>query len=265
MNTLASQANALTVSGTEGVSFQIPLAGPVTRFLAWAIDIAAIMVILSAMNMLIGLFGIVSADMAMGLYMFLNFAVFLFYGILLEWSWRGQTLGKRIMRLRVKDERGLKLRFDQVVLRNLLRVVDSFPALYVVGGVTCLVSSLNQRLGDIAAGTVVVHEPRTSVPDLKRITGDKYNSFRAYPHLEARLRQQVPPEIAALALEALMRRDALRAEERLQVFRDFAEYFRRVVAFPETITLGLGDEQYVRNVVDSIYNIRADAKKAVGA
>lgn len=257
MNASTSQAKALTIGGTEGVSFSIPLAGPVTRFLAWAIDAAAKMTILMMINMLLGLLVYFNTDVARGLYIFMNFAIVLLYGIVLEWLWRGQTLGKRMMRLRVKDERGLKLRFDQVVLRNLLRAVDALPALYLVGGIACLTSSLNQRLGDIAAGTVVVYEPRTGVPDLKRITGDKYNSFRAYPHLEAQLRQKTPPEAAALALEALMRRDALQDTQRLEVFREFAAYFRRQVEFPEVDTLGLGDEQYVRNVVDSIYNIRA--------
>jgi hypothetical protein len=60
----------------------------------------------------------------------------------------------------------------------------------------------------------------------------------------------------ALATEALMRRDAFEPADRIAVFREFAAYFRGLVAFPEGEMLGVADEQYVRNVVDSIYHVR---------
>jgi uncharacterized RDD family membrane protein YckC len=256
MRTIASAAASLTIGGAEGITFEIPLAGPLSRFLAWVIDLAVITVAFIAMNVVLSLLALINVDIAMGAYMFLSFAILLSYGIIFEWFWRGQTIGKRFMRLRVKDERGLRLRFDQVVLRNLLRVVDLLPVMYLVGGLTCLVSRRSQRLGDIAAGTVVVYEPKTTVPDLKSLAGDKYNTFRKHPHLEARLRQLAPPAAGALAVQALMRRDNLNPADRLAVFKEMADYFRRTVAFPEADTLGIADEQYVRNVVDSLFRTK---------
>lgn len=254
--------NTLTIQSPEGVSFAIPLAGPMTRFLAWAIDVAAIAVLVMALNMLAGILNLLSADLARGVGIAIFFVVVLGYGIVLEWFWRGQTLGKRMMGLRVIDERGLKLRFEQVVLRNLLRVVDQLPLFYLVGGVTCLLSTRSQRLGDIAAGTIVTYTPKTSVPDIQRVTGDKYNSFRRHPHLEARLRQATPPAAAALALSALARRDEIDSDERLAVFNDFADFFRELATFPEEDTIGITDEQYVRNVIDTLYNTQAGKRRA---
>lgn len=254
-------AGTLTIRSAEGVSFAVPLAGPLVRFLAWVIDLAALLVLFLIVNSILAFLRPLSYDLVNGVSIALHFFVVLTYGMFLEWFWRGQTVGKRVMRLRVKDERGLKLRFDQVVLRNLLRVVDMLPLLYLVGGLVCLFSRHNQRLGDIAAGTVVVREPQTRVPDLTQVVGDKYNSFRSHPHLEARLRQLTPPAASTVALEAVMRRDEMDPAQRVSVFAEVAGYFRGLVRFPEEETLGITDEQYVRNALDTIYNVqRAKAK-----
>ncbi len=66
-----------------------------------------------------------------------------------------------------------------------------------------------QRLGDMVAGTVVIRQPKVSRPDLSDVLGNKYNSFRQYPHLTARLRQRTTGPEADLALTALLRRDGL--------------------------------------------------------
>ena len=80
----------------------------------------------------------------------------LIYAVVSEWVWRGQTVGKRLMGLRVVDARGLRLEPSQVIVRNLMRLLDALPALYLVGGIACVFSRHRQRLGDLAAGTVVV-------------------------------------------------------------------------------------------------------------
>jgi len=244
----------LTIRSAEGVEFDIQLAGPISRFIAWLIDALAIIVALSILNLGILLLSLYSIDFAIGIQMAVNFALVLSYGIVLEWFWRGQTIGKRVMRLRVIDERGLKLRFEQVILRNLLRAVDRLPFLYMLGGVTSLMTARNQRLGDIAAGTIVTYTPPTIIPNVEDINDTKYNSFRQHPHLEARLRQAISPSVAALALEAITRRDILDPHKRLDLFSQFADYFRSLVTFPEEELMGITDEQYVRNVIDTLYN-----------
>ncbi len=81
----------------------------------------------------------------------------------------------------------------------------------------------------------------------------KYNSLRDYPHLESRLRQRVKPAEAALALDAVLRRDEISPEARVELFRRIATHFRELVAFEEKVDDMITDEQFVRNCVASIY------------
>lgn len=256
MNDRYERANRLTIRTAEGISFSLWLAGPTTRFLAWAIDLACIIVFILALSAVLGLAGLAFPDWAAAALGVGGFIMLTGYAMVFEWFWRGQTLGKRILRLRVVDEQGLKLQVSQVILRNLMRIVDALPVLYFLGGPACFFSPRRQRLGDLAANTVVVHVPILQQPDLSQLTGGKYNSFRDHPHLAARLRQLVTPEEADLALNAILRRDNLEAEARVRVFDAFAEHFRGKVDFPEDATLGLSDEQYVRNVVDLVFQTR---------
>jgi uncharacterized RDD family membrane protein YckC len=231
----------------------MPLAGPVTRFMAWLVDIACIMAATSVVNTALAVFGVLSFDLFRALTIAAYFLISIGYGIALEWHWRGQTIGKRLLRLRVVDVQGLRLRPSQVVVRNLLRFVDSFPAFYFLGGVSCFMSRHAQRLGDLAANTVVVRNPKISEPDLSQLLAGKYNSLRKYPHLGARLRQLVPPGAASVALQALLRRNELEPQARVELFEGLASHFRSVVEFPEEATFGVSDEKYVSNVVDILF------------
>ncbi|HET6430188.1 MAG TPA: RDD family protein [Phycisphaerae bacterium] len=247
------RVNRLIIQTPEGCRFALLLAGPVTRFLAWLVDLLLVIGMTILAVMLVSMLATVSLNLALAVFFLLTFAIWFGYGIVLEWFWRGRTVGKRMLGLRVMDERGLRLTFPQVAIRNLLRIADMLPMLYLVGGIVCLLTRRCQRLGDLAAGTVVVRTPRLPRPDLAKVLGDKYNSFRAHPHLEARLRQRVGPEEARVALLALIRRDTLEAQARVELFAGIADHFRGVLAFPTEATEGLSDEQYVRNVVDTLF------------
>jgi hypothetical protein len=132
------------------------------------------------------------------------------------------------------------------------------PLLYFVGGVTCWLSRKSQRLGDIAANTVVIRISAVAEPDLGQLAAGKFNSLRQHAHLAARLRQRVSPSEAALALQALIRRDEFEPAERVDLFAQLATHFRTKVEFPSEALDGVADEQYVRNVVDVIYRPRRD-------
>jgi uncharacterized RDD family membrane protein YckC len=250
---LSNKINMLTIRPPEGIEFSLRLAGPVTRFLAWAVDLGAVMALISILNVVLGILGIVSRDLAMAANIIAFFVVSIGYGILTEWYWQGQTLGKKLLRLRVMDEQGLRLQFSQIVIRNLLRFVDSLPALYLVGGLVCLLNKRAQRLGDFAANTVVAWVPHVSEPDLNQLLEGKYNSFREYPHLEARLRQHITPAEAQVAVQSIVRRDELNPQARIELFRELTSYLKNVVSFPQEATDGLSDEQYVRNVVEALF------------
>ena len=254
---LSSQISILTIKTPEGIEFSLRLAGPVTRFLAWAVDLATVVAIISILNVVLGILGLMSRDLAMAANMIAFFVVSIGYGILTEWHWQGQTLGKKLLRLRVMDEQGLRLQISQIVIRNLLRFIDSLPALYLVGGLVCLFNKRAQRLGDFAANTIVVWTPRVSEPDINQLLEGKYNSFRQYPHLEARLRQHITPAEAQVAVQSLVRRDDLDPQARIELFRELTAYFKTIVSFPQEATDGISDEQYVRNVVEAIFRQKA--------
>ena len=254
---LFSRTNTLIIKTPEGIEFALLLAGPITRFLAWAIDMATIMAIISILNVVFGILGILSRDLAIAANIIGFFIVSIGYGILTEWYWQGQTLGKRLLHLRVMDEQGLRLQFSQIVIRNLLRFIDSLPALYLVGGLACLFNKRAQRLGDFAANTVVVWSPHIAEPDLNQLLESKYNSFREYPHLEARLRQNVTPLEAQIAVESIVRRNEMDPEARVALFRDLSDYFKSIVSFPQEATDGISDEQYIRNIVEALYRPKA--------
>jgi uncharacterized RDD family membrane protein YckC len=248
-----SGRKTLQIQTPEGVVFHLTIAGVFTRFLSWSVDGAVIMVASSIISTATTFLALISPDFAKALYIICYSVISVGYGIYTEWSWRGQSIGKRLLRLRVINASGLKLQFSQIVIRNLLRPVDLLPLAYLLGGTVSYFTRRGQRLGDLAANTVVVSIPQTFIPDTRQLKESKYNSFRDYPHLEARLRQRVKPAEAALALDAILRRDEIAPEARLELFQQIAGHFRTLVPFEEKMDEMITDEQFVRNAVASIY------------
>jgi hypothetical protein len=103
----------------------------------------------------------------------------------------------------------------------------------------------------------VVWSPRIAEPDLNQLLESKYNSFREYPHLEARLRQHVTPLEAQIAVESIVRRNDLDPGARIELFRELSAYFKSLVSFPQEATDGISDEQYVRNAIEVLFRPKA--------
>jgi uncharacterized RDD family membrane protein YckC len=254
--------NILHIKTPEGITFALPLAGPVARFLAWVIDFACIFAILTAINIGVQITRIVSSDFAQAAAIISYFLVSTGYGILCEWTYKGQTVGKRLMSVRVMDIQGLRLQFSQIVIRNLLRFIDSLPVCYLVGGLSCLLSPKSQRLGDLAANTIVTREPKIPRPDLEQILPHKYNSLRDHPHLVARLRHRTSPHEANIALQALLRRNELDPLSRVELFAQIAAHLKKIIPFPQETTDGITEEQFVRNVVDALVQAPGTPQKS---
>ena len=250
------KSNTLDIRLPEGVVFSLALAGPATRFLAWLVDGVCMYLIFMVVNLLVGVFAVVSPDATLGITIVLLFAIPIIYGVGFEGYWRGQTPGKRLFRLRVMDAGGLRLDLRQVIVRNLLRAVDNLPYFYFVGGAATLCSARAQRLGDLAADTVGVRAEKPAASDLAQIASGKYNTLRDHPVLAARMRQHVNPAEAGLALQALLRRNALEPAARIRVFEGMAARFRLAGPLPDELVEDLTDEQLVRNVVDVLFHAR---------
>ena len=168
---MISPDETLSIQTPENVAFGYEVADIGSRFMAAAIDTIlitilqiVILVLLSfSFNFsdldleLIGNLGVWWAALA-GL---LAFAFFWGYYIFFELIWNGQTPGKRWIGLRVIREDGIPVGLVEVLIRNLVRLVDFLPFYYGIGLVTMFLNNRARRLGDLAAGTLVVMDRKS--------------------------------------------------------------------------------------------------------
>ena len=243
----------LRIRTPEGVCFAHRLAGPVVRAFAACLDLLLVWMAVGLFSTCARVFLWVSADAVTAMVIIAGFALQVGYTMVSETLWRGQTVGKRVFRLRVMDAQGMRLRWSQTILRNILRVVDLLPVFYLVGGGTAFISRRRQRLGDLAAGTVVVVQSDVWLPDFSRFERPKYNSIRERPRLAMQVRQGILPEEAMLALQAIIRCEDFDPDARIACFAELAALLRQRIAFSEETCVALSDEQFVRDVVDVIF------------
>jgi uncharacterized RDD family membrane protein YckC len=159
----------LVISTPERVAFQYEIAGIGSRFLAQIVDSLVILVILIAITILAAALGGIfsSGELALLIEVILGFIVLAGYFLISEAAWNGQTLGKRSARLRVVGDHGEPLTIAQAAIRNLVRIVDFLPVFYGIGMITLFINGRGKRLGDFAAGTLVVRDrERISLYDL---------------------------------------------------------------------------------------------------
>jgi uncharacterized RDD family membrane protein YckC len=164
--------SSFQVNTPENVALEYPLAGIGSRFLASLADHLLIAGIILVVN-LVAVFAFFiafqkkfqsSSGESNWLYWILailgiiTFAIQYGYFIFFEILWNGQTPGKRAVRLRVVRTNGLPLSAGEALIRNIVRIVDSLPMAYGVGLVVMFIDSQSRRLGDLAAGTLVIRE-----------------------------------------------------------------------------------------------------------
>jgi uncharacterized RDD family membrane protein YckC len=140
----------------EGVALRLPTAGPAPRALAWALDFA---IRIGLVMIALSLFAVAGTG-GQGLVAIAMFLVFWAYPVVCEGLFDGQTPGKRVMELRVVADDGAPVGWIAAIVRNLLRTVDMLPFGYATGLIAGLVDPHGRRLGDMVAGTVVVHAAR---------------------------------------------------------------------------------------------------------
>jgi uncharacterized RDD family membrane protein YckC len=145
-----------TIATPEGIELQIVLAGAGSRFIACVIDlfVQLVLILLGA----VAAFGLVGGGVGAALFVIAVFAAVYLYDILFEVLASGRTPGKRVTHLRVVRARGTPVDLPASAIRNLLRLIDWLPAAYLVGLVSILLTKRNQRLGDLAAGTLVIRD-----------------------------------------------------------------------------------------------------------
>lgn len=141
------------VETPEGIELQAELAGLLPRVLAYLIDLAIRGIVLFIAGILLSLAGKIGS----GLMLLLMFALEWGYPVLFEMLSDGQTPGKKQLGIATVSEDLSPLGWSSSLLRNLLRTADFLPLGYALGVVCMCCSTRFQRLGDIAAGTIVIH------------------------------------------------------------------------------------------------------------
>src|SRR5437773_4340877 len=149
----------LVVATPERVSFDYQVAGLGTRAIAQILDLLILTGVLAGLYF--AAFAVGPAGMNTVAYLIAvvgTFVIVFGYFCTCEAFWSGQTVGKKVFRLRAVGDRGEPMTFVQAGIRNVIRIVDFLPYAYGVGLVTLFVNGRGKRLGDLAAGTIVVKD-----------------------------------------------------------------------------------------------------------
>ena len=151
------------VATPEGIELTLRLAGPVPRALAWGIDFLLRVALVAAVIGIASYFG----RAGWGVVLLTAFFAEWLLPAWLEARWGGQTPGKRFFGLAVLNDDGTPVRWPAALTRNLLRAADFLPLLYGVGLAAMLANRDFKRLGDLAAGTLVVYVGEKSITERK--------------------------------------------------------------------------------------------------
>jgi uncharacterized RDD family membrane protein YckC len=170
-NSVQLTPDQINIDTPELVSIEMPLAGIGSRFIALLVDyliwFAGFIILLLATTVLLPAFHAfnhVSEQWAEAIVIFLFFLLNWGYFTLFEAFWNGRTPGKRVARIRVIQRSGRAIGLFESMARNLIRYVDQIPFFYAVGVITMFVTRQHQRLGDLAAGTLVVRDREVEAP-----------------------------------------------------------------------------------------------------
>ena len=239
----------LEVRTPESIAFSYELAGLGSRFLALIVDQAIQILVLLAIfgSFFLALWRAGQArhaapltdkfamSLAIALIIAVVFVVLFGYFIIFEALWNGQTPGKKLLGLRVVRDGGYPIDSGASLIRNLIRVGEQLIGYYILAAISALLSSENKRLGDLAAGTIVVRDARLAAPrspiergyepayaPTRYVNGDERALIKQFldrretlaadrrrelaAQLAARIRARVPEELSRLDDEPLLER-----------------------------------------------------------
>ena len=209
----------------------MPLAGIGSRFIALVVDnllmgaglfVAGLILVILAPAL--AAFNKLSFQWAMALMFFLGFLFNWGYFTLFEAFWNGRTPGKKVAKIRVIQRSGRPIGLFESMARNLVRFIDQFPGPYAVGVVTMFLTKQHQRLGDLAAGTLVVLDREQESP-LWGLSGSRTITAAVFPQPEPRPEAHAQVTLPAAGIAKLTPAD-------LEVLEGF---FARRLDMPMTV------------------------------
>ena len=255
-----------TIDTPENVTFVYDVAGIGSRFIGALIDSAILAAILLALliffSILQAIFdfsalSFVSAGWVEGfviaLFTLLFFTLIWGYFILFEWLWNGRTPGKRIAKTRVVRSDGNPAGLPAIVVRNLVRAIDFLPFAYGVGLITMFLNRQSRRLGDFAAGSMVVRDggeiTLESLASAPRVHAAPVPGFERLPATTSSL----------TAADYDLIRDTLHRYDLGNVTHDFLWRLSRMIAAKLALERPPGQNSYdLRNWLKHLLDRRGD-------
>jgi uncharacterized RDD family membrane protein YckC len=245
---------------SEKVPLTYRVAGLGSRFLAAVIDLGLLLLLLIVGVLIASVLDVARQGLGIAIVFVWVFVLQFGYFTLFEWLWLGQTPGKNALGIRVIAWQGGSISFGQSALRNIVRIADILPGGY---GVAFLVAASNReqrRLGDLAAGTLVVHQER-SVGAIRALHGALSGEAQAR---EAQFRQrleQLDRRQKQTVLDLCLRRDQMRIRTRTRLFRALADYFKTELGL--TPLAYESDEKFVLQLATLIGGVGASGPALV--
>jgi uncharacterized RDD family membrane protein YckC len=210
-------SDQLNIDTPELVAIEMPLAGIGSRFIAllidtliWAAGLIVLGLVLWAFKPALQAFSNLSYQWTVAVFTITIFLLNWGYFTLFEAFWHGRTPGKRVARIRVIQQSGRAIGIFESMARNFIRYVDQIPFFYAVGVIAVFTTRQHQRLGDLAAGTLVVRDREQETPlwadtGIRILTAPVFPQASAMrePHLSVALSSSGIARLSATDLEVL--------------------------------------------------------------
>lgn len=240
-----SREQAVVVHSPEHVAIHLTAAGFGRRFAAFLIDLLLIGGVTGALSMFTRL---LPEAVSVIITATAGFLITWGYHVYFEVAKGGQSPGKRLLSLRVVDARGLPIDLRQSLVRNVVRALDMIP-LGGVGVATCLLDRHRRRMGDLAAGTLVVEERQPPTVDLAAIQAPRQNSLDT-PRIRRQVANRVSLEEREFLLALVLRAPQLDERARFELFERVGDYYRELLGVDQQ---QLSGENMVRGLVALCY------------
>lgn len=238
----------LMITTPEHVPIRLQPAGAGSRFLAILIDSFITMALGSAIGVLLMI--VLPGGIAAALIITINFVLTWGWHVWFETRRQGRTPGKRALKLRVIDARGLPVSLYQSLVRNIVRVLDFAPAFYGIGAIAVLVNPSRRRLGDLVADTLVIREAQPLAYKGQLAADRRHNSLRN-PRVLRLIRHKISLEEREFLLTLCMRADRMSAEARYDVMEEVAAKYREELGVEADSISG---ENFVRDLTAVLFD-----------
>ena len=237
----------LTIVTPEHVHIRLEPAGAGSRFLAILIDTLITMGI--GMTLYSILAALLPGGIAAAISITLQFLITWGWHIYFETRHQGRTPGKRALRLRVVDARGLPVSLYQSLVRNIVRVLDFAPAFYGIGAIVTLATPTRRRLGDLVADTIVIRDARVLAYRGQLAAERRQNALRT-PRVLRLIRHRISLDDREFLLTLCLRANRMSPTARYDLMEEVANVYREKLGIEEEQMSG---ENLVRDLTAVLF------------